>query len=57
MIYCGKTDECDGGGCWRIVDGYRVIESKTGKILGFRRIFKFSEMFVKEKVCRKQLGL
>ncbi|AAC24059.1 Contains similarity to no-apical-meristem (NAM) protein gb/X92205 from Petunia hybrida [Arabidopsis thaliana] len=47
---CGKTDECDGGGCWRIVEGHRVIKSK-GKVLGYRRIFQFSENEEPRNVC------
>ncbi|KAG7585164.1 NAC domain [Arabidopsis thaliana x Arabidopsis arenosa] len=48
---CGKTDECDGGGYWTIVEGHRGIKSKTGEILGYSRVFQLSENEEPINVC------
>ncbi|EOA33826.1 hypothetical protein CARUB_v10021319mg [Capsella rubella] len=40
---CGKTGDCDGGGYWEIVQSHRGIRSKTGEILGYRRVFELVE--------------
>ncbi|XP_010417966.1 PREDICTED: uncharacterized protein LOC104703624 [Camelina sativa] len=40
----GKTDGCDESGCWRVMGRDKLIKSeKTGKILGFKKVYKFCE--------------
>ncbi|EOA34470.1 hypothetical protein CARUB_v10022010mg [Capsella rubella] len=39
----GKTDGCESG-CWRVIGRDKLIKSeKTGKILGFKKVYKFCE--------------
>lgn len=39
----GKSDGCESG-CWRVMGRDKLIKSeKTGKILGFKKVYKFCE--------------
>ncbi|XP_019100854.1 PREDICTED: uncharacterized protein LOC104789347 [Camelina sativa] len=38
------TDECDGSGYWKILHGDKLIKSKSGKTIGFKKGFGFYQM-------------
>ncbi|CAH8256382.1 unnamed protein product [Arabidopsis lyrata] len=50
---CGKTDRCNGG-YWRILHRDKLIKSKSGKTIGFKKVFKFYETEKERYFCDEE---
>ncbi|KAL9860552.1 putative transcription factor NAM family [Arabidopsis thaliana] len=48
---CGKTDRCINGGYWKILHRDRLIKSKSGIVIGFKKVFKFHETEKERYFC------
>ncbi|CAL9247491.1 unnamed protein product [Arabidopsis halleri] len=50
---CDETDMCNGG-YWKILHRDRLIKSKSGKTIGFKKVFKFHETEKEKYFCDEE---